>query len=506
MKQILYILLFGLCLISCDDWLDVSPNSEIKSNELYETEEGFENALTGIYIGMTETESYGQYLTWHILEDLACQYDVASGNYEDLQNYNYQEDVANDVVCSIWLKQYNIIAQINKLLEALDENGTILNETLFNIIKGEALALRAYCHFDLLRLYGYGNLDERLDFLSKLTIPYVTSHTKNVTGQKTYTETFLLLEKDIEDALELLKSDPYYVGDVERPDGYNDVVSDPFIDGTTFKGRETRLNYGGVKALQARVLMWQGKKSEALTASEEVISLFNTYSGQGRMDWATESWGVGYSNEAYKDFIFYYELFFCLDVDGLYDNISDFYETTVGGKYNYDRLIHTEEFADDLFDLSGEGLSDLRVVHQYLYDNGDYMTIKIRKNKELSYTYFANAIPMIRISEFYLMAAECYATQAANLGKAIEYLNLLKEKRNIPDTYFIQASASQDDIESAIFKEYRKEFIQEGQLFYFYKRRGYETFPGLGSQLMTDNEYVLPYPDVETDLGGSDQQ
>ena len=52
-----------------------------------------------------------------------------------------------------------------------------------------------------------------------------------------------------------------------------------------------------------------------------------------------------------------------------------------------------------------------------------------------------------------------------------------------------------------IHKEYKKEFVSEGQLFYFYKRLGYAAIPGSAAVANT-KVYKLPIPDVEIDFGG----
>lgn len=44
--------LFG-ALISCSDWFDISPKTNVKADELFETESGFMSALAGIYVSMT---------------------------------------------------------------------------------------------------------------------------------------------------------------------------------------------------------------------------------------------------------------------------------------------------------------------------------------------------------------------------------------------------------------------------------------------------------------------
>ena len=78
---------------------------------------------------------------------------------------------------NIWLKAYNAIANINNELEYLEKEKSILDPINYAIIKGELLGLRAYVHFDLIRLFGYGNVAGREEVLSKETIPYVTEYT-----------------------------------------------------------------------------------------------------------------------------------------------------------------------------------------------------------------------------------------------------------------------------------------------------------------------------------------
>ena len=46
--------LFG----SCNKWFDVQPKTESESAVVFETEAGFKDALTGVYINMTKPELY----------------------------------------------------------------------------------------------------------------------------------------------------------------------------------------------------------------------------------------------------------------------------------------------------------------------------------------------------------------------------------------------------------------------------------------------------------------
>jgi hypothetical protein len=51
-----------------------------------------------------------------------------------------------------------------------------------------------------------------------------------------------------------------------------------------------------------------------------------------------------------------------------------------------------------------------------------------------------------------------------------------------------------------IQKEYHKEFLSEGVMFYYYKRTGTKTIPNY-TEDMEDAQYVLPYPEFEIQSG-----
>ena len=56
-------LLFG----GCSNWLDVDPKSQVKQEALFESEAGFQDALTGIYTMMARTGMYGGHETMGFL-------------------------------------------------------------------------------------------------------------------------------------------------------------------------------------------------------------------------------------------------------------------------------------------------------------------------------------------------------------------------------------------------------------------------------------------------------
>ena len=103
--------------------------------------------------------------------------------------------------------------------------------------------------------------------------------------------------------------------------------------------------------------------------------------------------------------------------------------------------------------------------------------------------YYNEKIPLIRLGEMYLIAAEATGD--------VSYLNKLRNTRGISRTNNVGAL----DVK-ALESEYSKEFFAEGQFFYFLKRHARETFYRCPANVtMSSAQYVLPLPDDEKEYG-----
>ena len=47
MRKVLYLILLAFCIASCNDWLDVRPETEQKDHDQFSTVDGFFDALVG---------------------------------------------------------------------------------------------------------------------------------------------------------------------------------------------------------------------------------------------------------------------------------------------------------------------------------------------------------------------------------------------------------------------------------------------------------------------------
>lgn len=257
MKKILLVVCLSITFLlsGCSDWIDVSSKQEIEADKLFKTEAGFKSARIGIYTRMTLMDTYGKAMTYGKIEELVQRYDNYGTNIptdqERAKRYDYKNDTdAKEMVNNLWLHLYRTISNINELLVKLDGDGkNIVNADLWAQMKGEALGLRAFHYFDLLRLYGpvYSEnpkmpcLPWRMEFNAdrKVLLP-ANEIVEHILDDLKQAENLLMDEKELS-------------GDLDQV------------------GRRHYMNKWAVKALMARVYQWIGQKDEAAIQAQAVI-------------------------------------------------------------------------------------------------------------------------------------------------------------------------------------------------------------------------------------------
>lgn len=493
MKRIrnIFLMVLGLTTcMSCQDWLDVDPKSEIKSDLMFESESGFRDALDGAYILMRGTDLYGQEATWGFTDAIGQQYDVysQSARYYQASRYNYNQ--TSSVSDGIWAKSYKVVANINNMLENIDKKQSIITPTVYGIYKGEALGLRAFLHFDLLRMFGWGDLENNPANLERLCIPYITEYSKGLSRQLKVGEILPLLERDLKAAIELLDvNDPY--GQAPKYDDYYLPNDDKYFD-----KRESHFNYWAAVATLARVYMWYGKKAEAL-------ELVNQFIDAGQFYWVS-SYNVDSYYEKNRDITFTPEHVFYLDFPKFFDQIKSFIDPTANDpNANASLIYHKQSRADKTFESTKGGNTDYRYRRQYNKVNQYFDGWAIYKFWEVQDYTFGKRIPLIKKPELYYMAAECLLAsgKAADRKEAIDLMNTVRYNRGISKNFDLPYTLEANQIQDEITKEYQKEFMCEGQLFYYYKRLGFKTIP-YSTKAGSDAVYVVPLPVNDVNLGG----
>ncbi|MCS3795298.1 RagB/SusD family nutrient uptake outer membrane protein [Niastella sp. OAS944] len=472
MKQATYIILIAVFagLGSCKKFLDVKPEDSVEEEILYSSQAGFQTNLNGIYLALADKDLYGGQLTMEMVDVLAQRYNCISATptskYNALAAYDYSALKVQPKITAVWNGLYRLIANVNNLLEKADEHKELFSGINYELIKGEALALRAFLHFDVLRLFGplY-----KVDSTTSKRIPYYTSRTTTAGDYLTGLEVINKIVADLKEAEDYLKADPIITN------GTSGNSSALF---TT--ARHLRMNYYAVKLLQARVNLYANRKVDALDAAKVVIE-------------KQPAWFRFITSDEVKapkkpDRIFSSELVFAAQDIDLYSKYEDYFIPT---QVDSNFLAPVQTKLDKVYEASE---NDYRYLAQTWVVPSDgaksvkcfYKYAPITDTASRKYS-----IPLMRVTEAYLIAAEASTVTADKF----QYLNTVRAARNLT------ALATTVNFATELTKEYQKEFFGEGQLFYYYKRNNtakIENGSVTGNIDMNPSTYCLPLPRSET--------
>ncbi len=479
---------------SCEKWLSITPKSEIASDELFKSEQGFKDALMGIYLMMTDRGIYGFESTIGFVDVLAQQYPTTALNhpYANVSSYQYQSSTVIGLKDNIWTKSYSTIANLNNLINSIDGYKDKIHPAHYHLIKGEALGLRAYLHFDIYRLFGYGNLKNSPSDLDRISFPYVDQYSKSITVPVSGKAFLELIEKDLNEAERLMANyDPALITSTNNLGGVEIPNTDHFYD-----NRRMRFNYYAVKSTLARLYLWIGDYEKARDAADLVAT-----NARGPLV-SFHSGNINDPNPINKDFAFSTEHIFGLNIQNMFDYVEPFIRQygPDGVNENNRRLHHSGTMAKALYEIDTKGemsLSDYR--YKELYNKISTTAYLLLKFTHVKNSTYKDRMPLIKLPEMYYILAECY-NELGDSPKATEYLNTVRTNRGISANFKLNENLSKEEVQAQIQLEYRKEFTSEGQLFYYYKRRGNTTIPSTNKQ-MDNSVYVLPLPQREIEMG-----
>lgn len=481
MKKIIYTMIIACTTLfaSCDSWLEVKPYDQIAEGELQKSEEGYQKMLNGIYIDLNSDALYGQTLSVEMIEVMGGAYTIGTdnsvwGNYKDLSSYQYNTEYWRNRLDQTWNKAYALILNCNKILETIDGNKNLFTDGSYYIIKGEALALRAMLHFDMLRLFGpvYSKDSD------KKAIPYYTKQTNSPEPILTAQEVMEKITADYEDALNYLANDPV------KTEG---TMMSSTEDGSSnfLRYRALRLNYYAVEALMARAYLYMGNKTEAFKYATDVIKTAD----QNIFPFVDKNLVIG--SPADPDRIFSSEVLFALTNTSRGTIHKNFFDPSRLPNYVFrmdDSMMSNLVYGGAA--TTGGYQDDYRYracwmatgSNRYFYKYSDMVA-----NGSIQNTM----IPMVRLGEMFLIAAE---SQSGDLKAGVKYVNALRRNRGV---------ASLTTLTPDLLKyEYIRELYGEGQLFYLYKRLNSDIITSATSSKnpkASDLIFVVPLPDTETE-------
>jgi hypothetical protein len=489
MKKYIIITLYvlsGIIFTACDKWLDVYPQTEKTKDKLFETQNGFRSALTGAYIRLKGSSLYGGALTWGDIEYMACNwYNTSSANttLNSLLKCDYTNEGVISKMDAIYQNLYKTIADVNSILEEIDNKKSVFSAGNYEMIKGEALNIRAFCHFDVLRLFGPVPSDVGTDEL----FPYVKEVNNDIHPSITYAEFVKNILQDLDEAETLLKDvDPittYSLSDLKNMTG--DFTTDD--DYNSY--RNVRMNYYATLALKARVYMWLSAQDETNkeNAKKYAQMVIDAKDHQGN-----PTFRLGTENDRVAgDYTFSSEHIMALSVYDLAtiatNNFGD------NGPYvRYDFSIQNGfYYLNNLFPPS-ERIADVRWNDMWTYRTKAGETNYVMYKKYDQEKDKVLQVPLLRLSEMYLIETECSGTKEEAETWYKEYCS----KKGIPFTGF-SSSDWLSDRDKKMIREYVREFYAEGQTFFTYKRYNVTSLPAYWANPAftgSHSKYIVPKP------------
>ena len=464
-------------LSSCDAWLDVKPYDKMSQDDLLSTESGFIKNLNGIYIELNSDMLYGGALSVEMIELMGGAYVVGTdnsiwGNYADLAAYKYGTQYWRARMNETWNKAYSLILNCNLLLENLENPQTGFTGENYKAIKGEALALRAMLHFDMLRLFGpvYSRNPELP------AIPYYKKYSVTPNEILSASEVAALITHDLQEARILLAGDPIRTSGTMMDDVPSDGTS------TFMYYRPLRLNYYAVTALLARTGLYFGDREAAHDYAVEVIE-------SDVFPFVSKDLVVGSPDD--PDRIFSSEVIFSLTHSQRNKLFKNYFDPSRIPNYVF--RMDNDLMSQIVYGggaATGGNQDDYRYrvnwvatgANRYFYKYSDMNETGNIRN---------TMIPMIRLGEMYLIAAETYSEE---IGAGVGYVNALRAARGVGNL--------QNLTQETLQYEYIRELYGEGQLFFMYKRMfSPVVFSPIASKnpQPSDAIFTVPLPDSEKD-------
>jgi len=451
-KALFFQLAVLLCLmVGCAEFLNKDPQDEISKEEALNDIFSIRLALNGAYNALGVGNYYGMHFLVYPeltggnvrLKDGPDIGDI--NNYEPIYDFNLEANNEDVNLRFAYAELYEALNAVNNIIEAIPSI-TDGSEAESDQVLGEALALRALIHHDLLRLYA-----QPFNFTADAAhIGVVTLETSPLVSEElsrsSVSAGYDLIVRDLEAAILLL-----------------DDFQGPFF-----------ISAEGAKALLARVMLYMENWSRAASLANEVIS-------SGRIDLAThdqldEIWANSFNRDEYV---------FRLDLSATQSDL-------VARTWGRNTIDPSFEVTTDLLKLYSEG--DVRGPGSMLLQGGEgtWETLKFPYNGNTP----AN-VPIIRISEVYLTRAEAYA-ELQRPELALEDLNTIRLRAN-PETDELENLNGEALIDS-ILVERRRELAFEGHLFFDLtrKQRGVQRSdcqPRYNCNVAYPNDkFILPIP------------
>ncbi|MFO7873401.1 MAG: RagB/SusD family nutrient uptake outer membrane protein [Bacteroidales bacterium] len=445
-KILLSFVMLGLMLGSCEeDFLETAPTDALSSNVMFDSFEGAQLALNGMYARMFYYDGdglghhgagyFGNYLDIDKMGEDMIRWDRGYGWYTDQYGWLAHRNADSGVVAGRWLLFYELINNANIILFYIDDLEDAPAADVANV-KAQALVMRALSYHWLVQKHA---IPYHVDNGNNPGVPIYTEPSQEGNPRSSVADVYARIDQDIQDAI----------------DYFNETGSPMAQEHSSHS--TLAVAYG----LQARVALTKHDYETAISAADEAIALSGAlfspgqfeedphalFNDAGQSEWM---WGVRLNDEQ--------------------SPIYASFQSHMDARFmSYASLGNSVQLNHELYD----GMSETDVRRNLWVApeeevEGDAFLMAYNNKKFLSKEIgsFVGDIPIMRVAEMHLIKAEA-AARAGQDGVAQDAINNFVEHR---DPEFEGTTATGDDLIEEIMTHRRIEMWGEGFRFFDLKR------------------------------------
>ncbi|MCG8390267.1 MAG: RagB/SusD family nutrient uptake outer membrane protein [Cytophagales bacterium] len=489
MKNIFILFLLLIITVSCD-LDDIEPQQSISLDAAFADETAIRFALNGMYDAYQDDDVGATFIT--MSADLMANRDMEfRGSFTSLQEIRSKTLVTSNVqVSATWIDTYETINAANAIIEAIEANPD-LEEGAAGAARGQSLAMRAYLHFELVRLYGETPFVPGSTVASntQLGVPIILEATLSSDGitrpaRNTVAEVYQRVLDDLAEAITLMEANG--------------------------GGGQGQIDTEVAKSMLARVYLQMGDYANVLTVTDDIIATggfslvpdiadFFAEDGEFSSESIFEVSNLdddGPPGQTLTDFY---------SIDGRDDVIASEAYLALEAQLFNDRL--NQLFTDNNYTVMDHRYSELLVASSNANDTD------LRVNKYEDAENEADNTPVFRYAEILLSNAEANVREN---GRSQGALDLLNEVRNrsirVEDelglpvdnaaSYELADFTTDQEMIDAILLERRVELAFEGYAFHDLTRLN--SAPEGFS--FGEGRLAWPIPQRERDVNGNLEQ
>ncbi|TLV02084.1 RagB/SusD family nutrient uptake outer membrane protein [Dyadobacter luticola] len=426
-----------LWLSSCQDFLKENPQDRIAQDRFYQTAEDANAAVNSVYsnLGSTSSGPEGIYhsTTW-ISAGLASDelINKQEGAIANDQLATFSWNAENSSVSTMWRIHYKTITLANIAIERIPPIN--MDETLRTRLVNEAKFLRAMSYFNLVRMFG--------------NVPLLLTEEEPLDPEVAGVNT-------IYDQI---------ISDLKSAEGLP-------LDGAIQEGRATS---GAAKALLAKVYLTRKDFQNASAKALEVIqsnkyALWDNYgdvfkhtSRNGKEALFSVSFGDGGGSISFWEFGQFNVRLLPPELSKEIAGIRNTQGWQAATKDLYDSFSDQDERKKVTFltEFQNDKGATIKLKDIYIQKYWDRTAEPVAGDSQQDF-------PVIRYPDVLLTYAEAQA-ELGNFAVANQYVNLVRERANLPKVNLAGAAALKEEI----LDQRRKEFVAEGHRWYDLVRTG----------------------------------